>query len=94
MISMQQIQELLIQIHINKTVGGGQTSNCNTRNFQEATVTRQGKPHKPLPDFANKYFWTHGKCAYKGSLCNNKAPKHHYISTFSNKRGGSAYRCT
>ena len=28
---MQHLQQLLIHIHTNQAVGGGQTSNCNTR---------------------------------------------------------------
>ena len=92
--SMQQMQQLLIQIQTNQTGGGGPTSNRNICTLQAATETRQGQPHKPLPDFSNKYFWKHGMCAHEGVACNNKAPKNRDTSTFSNKCIGSTYVCT
>ena len=61
---------------------------------QEATEPRQGQPHTPLPNFANKYFLTHRKCAHEVKYCNNKASKHQYTETFCNKRSGSTYGCT
>ena len=33
-------------------------------------------------------------CAYEGSVCNNKAPKHQDTVTFSKNRSGSTYGCT
>ena len=92
--SMKQMQQLLIQMHTDKTGGGRQTSNRNTCTCQAEIETIQRQTHKPLPDFANKYFWTHGKCAHEGSACNNKLPKHQYTAIFSNKRSVSTYGCT
>ena len=92
--SMQKMHQLLIQMRAYQTGGGGKTSNCNNHTRQAATEPRQGQPHNPLPDFANKYCWTHGKYAYEGEACTNKAPKHQYTETFSSKRGGSTYGCS
>ena len=91
---MQHMQQLLILMQTNKIGGGGKTNNCNIRHTttrQSATEPRQGQPHKPLPYFTNKYFWTHGKCAHKGASCNNKAPRRQYSVTFCNKLSGSTY---
>ena len=84
-------------MHMNQKGGGGKTSNRNTRSpptLQASNEQRQGQPHKPLPEFYNKYFWTHGECAHEGSSSNNKTPKHQDTATFSRKRSGSTYGCT
>ena len=54
----------------------------------------KGQPHKPLPEFSNKYCWKHGKCSHEGAGYNNKPPKHQDAEIFSNKRGGSTYGFT
>ena len=95
--SMQQMQQLMVQMQANQGGGGGQNNNCNTRRpptRQEATKPRQGQPHKILPDFATMYFWTHGKNAHGGAACNKKAPKRQDTATFYHKRNGSTYGCT
>ena len=95
--SMKKMQKLLILMQTNKTGGGGQTNNHTTLHpptCQSATEPIQGQPHKPLPDFTNKYWWTHGKCAHKGAACKNKAARHQYSETFFNKHSGITYWCT
>ena len=58
-----------------------------------STGPRPGQPATPLPAYANKYCWTHGKCAHLGSACNTKAPGHKSNATFTNKQSGSTYGC-
>ena len=84
--SMQHMKQLAVQIQANQAGGGGQTNNRNTRclpTCQAATETIESQPHKPLPYFATKYFWTHIKCAHEGSACKNKAPKYQDTSKIS-----------
>ena len=47
--SMQQMQQLLIHMQTNQTVGLGQTSNCNTHTHQAVIEPIQGQPHNLLP---------------------------------------------
>ena len=57
--SMQHMQQHMVQMHTIQSGRGGQTRNRNTRRphtLQAATKPIQGQPHKPLPDFATKYF--------------------------------------
>ena len=63
--SMEYMQQLMIHMQTDQTRGGVQTSNLNTQNQQESTEPRQGQTHDPLPDFANKYFWTLGSAHMK-----------------------------
>ena len=42
---MQQIQQLMIQMQMNQTGGGGKKCNLNTHTHQTLTEPRQGQPY-------------------------------------------------
>ena len=70
--------------------------NSNTRNNRRGVPSlapREGTPIVPLPHWANKYCWTHGKCGHTSNKCRNKAPNHKDDATMSNKMNGSTYGC-
>ena len=97
LITMQYMQQLMVQIQTNQSVGVGQTIDQNTYHpptFQAETEPRQGQPHKPLPDFSTKYFWTHGNCAHERAACNNKSLNHKDTVTLCNKLNGITYGYT
>jgi hypothetical protein len=58
------------------------------------TGPRTGQPSRPLPPWATKYCWTHGKCAHDSMRCNNRAPGHQESATMEDKQGGSTFGCT
>jgi hypothetical protein len=73
-----------------------QTGNPNgRRNRPRTTLTgpRPGQPPHPLPEWINKYCWTHGLCSHHGRACRDKAPGHNDAATKTNKLGGSDWGC-
>ena len=94
---IQKMQQLMVHMKANQLLGGGQNNNPNTcclLTLHSGTKTRQGQPHKPLPDFSTKYFWTHGNCAHERAACNNKSLNHKDTVTLCNKLNGITYGYT
>ena len=85
---MQEMQAMMVQLQANQAIAPP-----TGRVRPPSTGPRPGQPTTPLPAYANKYCWTHGKCAHISSSCNTKAPGHKNNATFENKQRGSTYGC-
>jgi hypothetical protein len=88
---MQQMQQMMAAMQANSTPNAP-TDRHHGR--PPPTGPRTGTPSRPLPTWATKYCWTHGKCAHASATCNNRAPGHVDSATMENKQSGSTYGCT
>ena len=46
-----------------------------------STGPHQGQLHQPIPEYFDKYFWTHGHGIYKGGNCKSKMDGSNYGCT-------------
>jgi hypothetical protein len=89
-----QMQQMMAAMQT--TTGQQETTDSRHRGNQPPPPTgpRTGAPSRPLPPWATRYCWTHGKCAHESGRCNNIAPGHQTSATMENKQNGSTYGCT
>ena len=72
----------------------GKSSSKNTnRPPTNSTVPHQGKPCHPIPEYFDKYFWTHGCGSHKGVNCNSEAPGHKDKATTEIRTDRSNHGC-
>jgi hypothetical protein len=88
---MQQMQQLMVAM---QTARPAPSETPRRTPRPPPTGPRTGEPSRPLPPWATKYCWTHGKCAHGSANCNNSAPNHQATATMENKLNGSTYGCT
>jgi hypothetical protein len=89
---MQQMQQMMAAMQT--TTDNRQPATTTREARPQPTGPRTGEPNRPLPPWATKYCWTHGKCAHTSTRCNNQAPGHQSNATMENKQTGSMYGCT
>jgi hypothetical protein len=89
---MEQMQQMMAAMQT--TTDNRQPATTPQEQRPQPTEPRTGEPNRPLPPWATKYCWTHGKCAHASARCNNQAPGHQSNATMENKQTGSTYGCT
>jgi hypothetical protein len=87
-----QMQQMMAAMQT--TTNNRQPATTLREQHPQPTGPRTGEPNRPLPPWATKYCWTHGKCAHVSARCNNQAPGHQSNATMENKQMGSTYWCT
>ena len=87
---MQQMQTMMLTLQNKQEQGGNGAHTPHV--CPPWTGLHTGQPTAPLPAWATKYCWTHGKCAHNSTACNNKAPGHRNNAAMETKQNGCAWQ--
>ena len=86
-----QNQELMRLLSAN--IGKRGRNNIN-RPPNPSTGPQQVQPRHPMPEYFEKYCWTHGRGSHKRGNCNSEAPGHKDKAKMEKNMYGSSYGCT